>query len=62
VAHYVSGAGSEVRPVAQREFTRFAKSAAGFASVSVSKSSLLTQFINDSGQVIYQHQINKDTQ
>ncbi|WP_340678703.1 tartrate-resistant acid phosphatase type 5 family protein [Paraglaciecola sp.] len=61
VAHYVSGAGSEVRPVEQRDFTVFAKSAAGFASVSVTKNALLTQFINASGQVIYQHQINKDT-
>ena len=60
VAHFVSGAGSEVRPVAKRDFTRFALSAAGFASVSVSKNALLTQFINASGQVIYQYQINKD--
>jgi tartrate-resistant acid phosphatase type 5 len=59
VAHYVSGAGSEVRPVAQREFTVFAKSEAGFASVSVSAQALLTQFINASGQVIYQHQIDR---
>ncbi|KXI29819.1 purple acid phosphatase family protein [Paraglaciecola hydrolytica] len=60
VAHYVSGAGSEVRPVAQREFTRFAKSEAGFAAVSVTKNALLTQFINASGQVIYQHQIARN--
>ena len=60
VAHYVSGAGSEVRPVAQREFTVFAKSVAGFATVSVTADMLLTQFINASGQVIYQHQIDRN--
>ncbi|MDN4503045.1 tartrate-resistant acid phosphatase type 5 family protein [Alteromonadaceae bacterium BrNp21-10] len=59
VAHFVSGAGSEVRTVAQREFTQFAKAEAGFASVSVSNQQLLTQFINAQGQVIYQHKIKK---
>ncbi len=59
VAHYVSGGGSEIRKVAQREFTLFAKATAGFAAVSVRGDSLLTQFIDDKGLVIYQHQLNK---
>lgn len=60
VAHFVSGAGSEVRPVAQREFTQFAKSEAGFAAVTVTTNYLLVQFINADGQVIYHHQIDKE--
>ena len=60
VLHFVSGAGSEVRPVAQREFTRFAVSEAGFAAVSVNASSLLVQFISASGQVLYQYKKDKE--
>lgn len=60
VAHFVSGAGSEVRPVEQREFTLFAESTAGFAAVSVKQNTLVTQFISSTGKVLYQHTINKD--
>jgi tartrate-resistant acid phosphatase type 5 len=60
VAHFISGAGSEVRPVTQREFTQFAQSTAGFTSVSVNQNSLLTQFISASGKVLYHYEINKD--
>jgi metallophosphoesterase superfamily enzyme len=59
VEHFVSGGGSEVRPVAQREFTTFAQSSAGFASLSMSEQSLLLQFINDKGEQIYHYSITK---
>lgn len=58
VEHFVSGAGSELRPVKQREFTRFAQSQAGFAIVSVSSAKCLVQFVNDSGEVIYHYALS----
>jgi len=57
MAHFVSGAGSEIRPTGQREFTRFAASTAGFAAVSVNARETLIQFINDQGDVIYSHSL-----
>jgi hypothetical protein len=60
VQHFVSGAGSELRKVARRSFTRFAQATAGIASVSVSKNELLVQFISDKNKVLYQYSINKD--
>lgn len=60
VAHFISGAGSEVRPVAQHEFTKFAQSTAGFAAVSVNQNTLITQFISSTGKALYQYKIIKD--
>lgn len=60
VEHFVSGAGSELRPVQQRSFTQYAKSEAGFISVSVTDNALLVQFISASGQVLYHYSVNKD--
>ncbi|MCF2946832.1 metallophosphoesterase [Paraglaciecola aquimarina] len=60
VEHFVSGAGSELRPVGQREFTQFAKSEAGFLTVSVNDNNLLVQFISAVGQRIYHYNIHKD--
>ncbi len=57
VAHFISGAGSEIRPVQQRKFTRYAESQAGFLAVTVTDNTLLVQMINDEGNVRYQHQI-----
>lgn len=59
VEHFVSGGGSEVRPVAQREFTAFAKSAAGFAVVRVNQLHTTLEFVDDQGEVIYQYQLTK---
>lgn len=58
VEHFVSGAGSELRPTAQREFTLFAQSQAGFAVVSMNDDQCLVQFVNDSGEVIYRYAIS----
>nr|WP_252732388.1 metallophosphoesterase [Paraglaciecola arctica] len=60
VQHFVSGAGSELRKVAQRSFTRFAEATAGIASVSVSSNELLVQFISGANKVLYQYSIHKD--
>ena len=60
VAHFVSGAGSEVRPVAQREFTKFAISQAGFATVGIDKAHMNVRFISADGKLLYQYQIKKD--
>ncbi|WP_158968589.1 metallophosphoesterase [Paraglaciecola sp. L3A3] len=59
VEHFVSGAGSELRPVGQREFTQFSKSEAGFLSVSVTDNNMLVQFINAAGQRIYHYNMYK---
>ncbi|GAC13401.1 purple acid phosphatase family protein [Aliiglaciecola lipolytica] len=60
VEHFVSGAGSELRPVQQREFTKYAISEAGFVSVSVNDTKLLVQFISGSGKRIYQYSVHKE--
>ncbi|TPV53895.1 acid phosphatase [Aestuariibacter sp. GS-14] len=57
MAHFVSGAGSEVRPTGQHEFTRFAASSAGFAAVSINARETLIQFIDDHGKVIYHYSL-----
>lgn len=59
VAHFVSGGGSEIRPVGHYDFTRFAQSAAGFASVSANSTTLLIQFIDSKGDTVYHYQMQK---
>ena len=59
VEHFVSGGGSEIRPVGQREFTTFAKSSAGFAVVRVNQQHTTLEFVNEQGEVIYQYMLNK---
>jgi tartrate-resistant acid phosphatase type 5 len=53
--YYVSGAGSEVRPTGQRDYTRFAESVTGFMTFSFNKDTLLVQAIDYEGKVRYQH-------
>ena len=60
VEHFVSGGGSEIRPVGQREFTAFAKSSAGFAVVRVNQQQFTLEFIDDKGEVIYQYALDKN--
>ncbi|OKY26689.1 tartrate-resistant acid phosphatase type 5 family protein [Thalassotalea sp. PP2-459] len=59
VDHFISGGGSEVRPVAQRKFTKFAKATGGFAAVAINKKALLVQFIDHQGKIIYRYKRNK---
>ncbi|WP_286234328.1 purple acid phosphatase family protein [Thalassotalea sediminis] len=60
VDHFVSGGGSEIRPVKQRSFTKFAKATGGFAAVVVNEKTLLVQFIDHQGNIIYSYQRNKE--
>jgi len=57
--HVVSGGGSEVRPVKQYSFTRFAKSTGGFVAVSLNKNTLALNFIDHNGEVIFSHSLQK---
>lgn len=59
VEHFISGGGSEIRAVKQREFTAFAKSSAGFAVVRVNQQHLALEFVDNNGDVIYQYALDK---
>lgn len=56
---FISGAGSEVRPVTSNIKTKFVASDHGFASVSVNERQLIVQFINSLGKVLYTTTISK---
>lgn len=56
---FLSGAGSEVRPTGNTEGTIYAKSTPGFMTFSVNESKILVHLINNLGQVLYTHVINK---
>ncbi len=62
VEHFISGGGSEVRPVSSYDFTQFARSTGGFATVSVRKTTLDVQFVDHSGNKIYHYTIKKGNQ
>lgn len=52
--HFVSGAGSEVRPIGNKlPFTEFAESSPGFMSVSVLPESITVQIISAAGRNLY---------
>jgi len=52
--YFISGAGSEVRNIkTRRDFTRFAADQPGFAAVAMTKDSLIVQFVNAKGQMLY---------
>ncbi len=58
--HFVSGAGSETRPIKTRlPTTKFAESALGFMSVSLNSRNFLLQAINSKREVIYKTTIEK---
>lgn len=59
VDHFISGGGSEIRPVGQQSFTKFAKSTGGFATVGIKDTAMLVQFVDHNGKVIYRHETNK---
>jgi hypothetical protein len=59
VHHFISGAGSEVRPTGQSSFTRFAKSVQGFMCFSVTSNQLLVQTVDYRGNVIYKTTVQK---
>ncbi len=58
--HFLSGAGSEVRPVnSPKNYTLFAESEHGFMAVAVSKDEFLVQVISGDGKVIYKTVLKK---
>lgn len=57
IHHFVSGAGSEVRPTGYLPYTLFAKSVQGFMIVSIDKQEMLVQVVNYKGEVIYKTKI-----
>lgn len=57
--HFISGAGSRLRPTGQSDYTRFAESTNGFMIASLGKNKLRIQVLNWEGRVIYQTEILK---
>jgi len=59
VHHFVSGAGSEIRPTGKADFTRFGESVQGFMCFSVTSSQVLVQVVDFKGNVIYRTVLRK---
>ena len=57
--HFISGAGSEVRPTGISDFTKFSKSEQGFLIVSLLPEKMLVQAVNWKGEVTYKVEIEK---
>lgn len=57
--HIVSGAGSEVRPTGEMEYTKFAAAKTGFVAVSILKNKLLVRFIDVTGEQLYSFELEK---
>lgn len=55
--HFVSGAGSDVRPTGESDFTKFSKSEQGFLIVSLLPSKMLVQAVNWKGEIMYKTEI-----
>lgn len=59
VQYFVSGAGSSVRPVGTMEFTKFAKSVSGFATMVASSTQLQVHFVDMHGTLLYSTTIGR---
>lgn len=59
VHHFISGAGSEIRPTGKAEFTLFGKSVQGFLCASLTAKYLLIQVVDFRGNVVYKTRIDK---
>lgn len=55
--HFVSGAGSEVRPTGKADYTKFAESISGFMIVSLTADKMLVQVVDYMGNVLYKTDI-----
>ena len=55
VDYLVSGAASEIRDAATYETTKFSASVSGFVDMSIKGDSLLVNFIDKDGRVIYHY-------
>jgi len=58
--HFISGAGSEVRPTGMLPISLFAESIQGFMVVSVSKDVFLVQVVDYQGRVIYSTELKNE--
>ena len=57
--HFISGGGSEARPVTSAPYARAVFSAHGFIAVSVAETEMLAQFVDHTGKIIYSVTIKK---
>lgn len=57
--HFLSGAGSEVRPTGKMLMTKFSASEHGFMAVTLQSKQLLLQIINEKGKILYKTVIKK---
>jgi hypothetical protein len=58
--YFISGAGSEVRPVSKfPTYGIFAAAQAGFMTFSITQNSFVTNTINDKGKIIYTTTVKK---
>ncbi|SHI62213.1 Calcineurin-like phosphoesterase [Mesonia phycicola] len=57
--HFISGAGSDVRPTGESDFTQFSKSEQGFLIVSLLPTKMLVQAVNWKGEITYKYEIPK---
>ena len=57
--HVVSGAGSDIRPTGEMDYTVFARSVNGFVTGSATREKLLIQFIDVNGNAIHKFSIEK---
>jgi len=55
VDYFLSGAGSEVRPTASYEHTKFAKSIPGFAIVTLKGDTLTLYYVDMNGNIVYSY-------
>ncbi len=55
--HFVSGAGSQVRPTSYANYTKFAKSIQGFMIVSLTEKEMFVQIVDWKGRIIYKTSI-----
>lgn len=57
--HFISGAGSEVRPTGKINSSLFSASIQGFLSTAIEKDSIICDFISYQGKLIYQYSVKK---
>jgi tartrate-resistant acid phosphatase type 5 len=57
--HFVSGAGSDVRPTGKMEYSNFAVSIQGFMIASVTKKEILVQVVDYNGNLLYKTAVSK---
>jgi tartrate-resistant acid phosphatase type 5 len=57
--HFISGAGSEVTPVKNDGFSKFAAASHGFFTVSINKEGALFQAVDQEGKILYETLLKK---